>query len=93
MNPHDMTTVRVCVDCYMAAANGINDTYAEWPDGFREAWAAAVAREGGRVFDPVIDDSWDGPHGFSWSPCEWCESALGGSRFYGVLPDDSTVTA
>ena len=87
----DMTTVRVCVDCYFAAANGIDDTYAEWPDGFREAWLAAVAREGGRVFDPVTDPEGDGCGSFSWSPCQWCGSTLGGDRFDGVLTDESPV--
>lgn len=94
--------LRVCADCYMAAANGIDDTLTEWPDGFREAWVAAVAREGGRVFDPVTDpddfvQQWRvsrgvGHGGFSLSPCEWCGSPEKGYRFYGVVPDDPSVT-
>lgn len=93
--------LRVCADCYIAAANGIDDTHTEWPDGFREAWAAAVAREGGRVFDPVTEplefvQEWRianrvGPAGFSSSPCDWCGSKLEGSRFYGVLTDGVTA--
>ena len=70
-----------CVDCYAAAA-GVLESVPEFPP-------LTVVRPGERVelgwrFPSAgMVNNPDGSDvlGFSWSPCECCDSRLGGDRF------------
>lgn len=64
-------TLSVCADCIAYLANGPDDIEAErLPDIL-----AGIAKQGGDCA-PGSDDN-----GFSWSPCDLCESPLGGDRY------------
>jgi len=81
MNGGDMIPLAVCVDCLQVAANG-RDAGAEYAPGHSEAYAVAVAANGGEPV-PAFDE--ERGHWFSWSPCQFCGSTLGGDRFDAVL--------
>lgn len=83
----DYQTLSVCTDCYQAAANGVDDPYADFPAGFVEAFADSVRAWGG-VPDPVTVDQDGNPieGAFSWGGCPWCGSTQGGDRFKVELP-------
>jgi hypothetical protein len=72
-----------CVDCYMAAAGAPVDT-ADTPDcePLTGVGAGECAETGWRFPSAGMADNPDPDSlGFSWSPCECCDSRLGGDRF------------
>ena len=76
------TTINVCVDCLMVAANGETEGT---PDreplglvGDREVTTGCLVHE----FDADEQQSeCRDEHGYSWSPCQGCGSKLGGDRY------------
>ncbi len=77
----DTVKMSVCVDCLMIDANGPSEVDPEAVERFSRAMASAVA------------DGWDYANAcgedcegwFSWSPCGFCGSPLGGDRHPAVL--------
>lgn len=64
-----LDTIAVCVDCYMAVANG------DLPDNSQRAQEVlAAVKELGPHAVPGYE------LGFSWYPCACCLSHLGGDR-------------
>ncbi len=81
----------VCVDCVMAIANGDTSGVEDF-----EVWESGVesldACESGRytvVIGATDEDSDDA--GFSWSPCDYCGSRLGGDRFHATFIENREV--
>lgn len=64
-------TLSVCADCLEYLANGEGELEPERLADIR----AGIERERGDVVLSGEDE------GFSWSPCQLCESPLGGDRF------------
>jgi len=82
-----LTSVTVCSDCLMIAANGELGTYD--PDG---ALAAAhVARmddiADGVAYSGPFTDGDDSDGFFSSSPCETCGETLAGTRYAATVVD------
>jgi len=79
-----ITELTVCSDCLQVAANGreAGAVHEEGSGCHVERYAAAVERFGS---EPV-PCTWpgDGQH-FSWYPCGFCGSRLGGDRFDAVI--------
>lgn len=78
-------TLRICVDCLMLLANGDvidgdgNDITTEHGAKMDEQWPDTEITLG--CADPDCDD--DGEEcGFSWQPCDGCDSRLGGDRYH-----------
>ena len=72
-NPHDVRATRVkqmdiCIDCVVLSVNG-EETSPEHMEAFAEA--------GMSILNVHTDTD---PH-FSWSPCNFCNSPLGGNRY------------
>jgi hypothetical protein len=81
-------SLSICIDCAAAGANGVA-AVENAPDGWRDAYAAATAAHGGRYPMPTAGgdcapDCEECEPSFSWYPCEWCGSRLGGDRFSAV---------
>ena len=70
----DILDLAACIDCIMATANGTDSL--DSPDA-AITYGMAVGRwhrDGYRLVNGG-DSEW-----FAWSPCEVCESPLGGTR-------------
>lgn len=75
----DNIDIEICSDCAMMSANG---TYGwEYDEKWLANYVKAVEVNGEPVL--VCDDDCDG--GFSWSPCGFCGSTLGGDRHHAVI--------
>ena len=70
----------ICGDCLQIVANGSAGLDLE-PERIAEI-EAAIAKQGGDVV-PAGEEGEEGA--FSWSPCELCESPLGGDRYAAAL--------
>lgn len=70
----------ICVDCLMAGANGLQgwEYSDEWLDSYNKAreWYGAEPTPSG-------DENEEGY--FSWTPCGFCNSTLGGDRYPAVI--------
>lgn len=85
MATEDTVEIEVCTDCLMAAANGLHGW--ECDEDWLDAYETACKTYGGDPI-PVSEDSengWSCNGHFSWSPCEFCGSKLGGDRYPAVL--------
>ena len=70
----DISDLFVCVDC------GFYIAYGE-TDGADERWSEKDAGAGWDGYHVVNGDSGK-DHDFSWSPCDYCGSHLGGARMH-----------
>lgn len=80
-----MNIIKVCIDCAYISSNGTHG--AEFPEGFVEAYLARCEETGK---EPVPQSPGDGGEydcHFSWNPCDFCGSKLGGDRYDSVLMD------
>ena len=66
----DFTELKVCSDCLSAIAN---DDYSGLDDSREREVRAAIARHHWLVAGTE-------EYGFSWTPCDVCQSSLGGDR-------------
>lgn len=64
---------RVCSDCLYVSANGTADLSDE------STWSGFLPEYTGVLDLSLVDPESDGH--FSWSPCNACGDALGGTRF------------
>lgn len=81
MTDTHIDTISICVDCAYASSNGF-DT--EFPEGFTESYVAN-ANELGAEPSVICGDNEYLCGYFSWRPCEFCGSPLGGDRHTAVL--------
>ena len=75
----DDIEIQICSDCAMMSANGI----AGWEHDDR--WLADYMESADKYGDPVLTCGEDCNGGFSWSPCGFCGSKLGGDRHPAIL--------
>lgn len=83
--PFTLTQIEICRDCVLVHANGedgCDDTDCRHgiPDS---GWPVDTELTLGRL-DADANAMEDTEPWFSWSPCEWCGSPLGGDREYAV---------
>lgn len=74
----------VCHDCYFAHHYGASEHDGEWFAGESDSPCDREPLnrlDGYELTDNTDSESGDGIHEFSWSWCEGCGSALGGSRY------------
>jgi hypothetical protein len=78
----DRIELEVCVDCLAQDANGESEGA---DDGFLERFTRAMesARADGWEYSNNCPEDCEG--GFSWAPCDFCGSRLGGDRHPAVL--------
>lgn len=77
--------MNICTDCLMAGANGLHGW--EYDEEWLEAYEKACETYGG---DPTpntteTEHGWECEGWFSWSPCGFCGSTLGGDRYPAVV--------
>lgn len=92
--------VRLCYDCYLFASMGQTILGEIERDRFVETYKEAEHHHGGTLIGSCPDmdhhDPLSGEHihreHFSWDPCEWCGSRLGGERFCGAIITDPDGT-
>jgi len=77
----DDIEIQICSDCAMMSANGV----AGWEHDDR--WLADYMESAEKYGDPVLTCGEDCNGGFSWSPCGFCGSKLGGDRHPANLMD------
>jgi hypothetical protein len=76
-----LDTLSVCVDCFVAVANGLSsveDCSPEWASAFLAGLGRYVDKDSTLDAYGVDADARD--LGFRWSPCDLCSSTLGGDR-------------
>lgn len=81
----DTIDIDICTDCLMAAANGLLGW--DYDEEWLEAYETACETYGG---DPIPtmeneEHGWQCEGHFSWNPCGFCGSKLGGDRYPAVL--------
>jgi hypothetical protein len=71
--------MEVCVDCLVIDANGPDEVD---PEAVARFEAASILNEGWTYANNCPEDceGW-----FSWTPCDYCGSTLGGDRHPAVL--------
>lgn len=92
--------VRVCYDCYLFASDGTTILSEIEEASFVASFVKAEEKHGSALIascpdmdhhDPLSGEHIHSEH-FSWSPCEWCGSRLGGERFCGAIITDPDGT-
>lgn len=93
---YDLAVAHCCQNCVIIMTNGdasglSEEEYATWAEGVdsvslaRDGWEWSGVQCDSWVEDGVrcdcdgdehVNEGW-----FSWSPCEWCNDAHGGTRF------------
>lgn len=71
--------IDICEDCLMASANGLYG----WE--YDEEWLARYVEACDAYGDPIPNCGDDCEGSFSWSPCGFCGSTLGGYRHPAVI--------
>lgn len=95
----DVFQVEICTCCLFLHANGECCEDADGVhDKFGSEWPSIADLTLGRLDHDICGDDCQGEcgqAGFSWSPCGWCGSNLGGDREYAVvwLPSKETAIA
>lgn len=80
MTVQDTVEIEICVDCLMMSANGLHGW--EYDENWLKAYNSAVSEYG---TEPVPNCGENCEGGFSWDPCDFCNSPLGGDRHPAVL--------
>ena len=87
---HDIDEIPVacCYECVAAEVNGDLPTVDEYNDAARVSEVLdglQRLQDDGYRFDVLVNDEGEISHSFSWSPCDICDTPLGGERIAGIL--------